>query len=285
MGKEFAIDLLLTFSAVCEFNSFTQAGDALHITQTAVSMRMRRLEEEAGRPLFEKEGRSFRLTAAGETMLEYSRRILSAHNEAVAAFSRPELIGRIRFGCGEDYASIRLSDVLTGFRRYHPCIRVDIHSATSTELQQRLNRDELDLCLLDGSLKNGRVVRQEPVVWAASRHGCAHKEDPVPLAVYNEGCAYRKWAIEALENQGKAYWISFVSPSISSILAAVRAGLAVAPLGASNLDDSLFCLGPDDGFPLLPVSELSLHRSFSAADDLTSCFEYYVIESFRSLTH
>jgi DNA-binding transcriptional LysR family regulator len=283
MDMELPIDLLRTFATVAETGSFTRAGEILCITQAAVSMQMKRLEAIVGQPIFRKKGRSFDLTPSGETLLEHAFRILSAHNEAVAAFSSPELMGRVRFGCAEDYAARFLPEVLSGFRTAYPSIRVDIKSASSRELYADLQREKLDLCLLEGIGEKGQVVHREPVVWATSRTGTAHAEDPVPLAVYHDGCLYRKWAETALRKEGKRYWIAFSSPGLSSILAAVKAGLAVAPIGAVTLDESLRTLGPENGFPLLPVSEVTLHQSRSADAELAGCFAEYVIESFRRL--
>ncbi len=283
MNMELPIGLLRTFLAVTEAGSFTRAGEVLHITQSAVSMQMKRLEEVVGRPLFQKNGRSFHLASAGETLLEHAFRILSAHNEAVAAFSNPDLFGSVSFGCAEDYASRFLPAVLSGFRKTYPCIRVDIKSSPGHELHELLKRDELDLCLLEGIAAGGRVVHREPVVWATSRRTAVHNMESLPLAVYPEGCVYRKWALEALQKMEKRYWIAFVSPSTSSILAAVKAGLAVAPVGTGSLDDALRVLGPENGFPLLPVSEVSLHQSPSAKNELVACFANYVVQSFRKM--
>ena len=107
--------------------------------------------------------------------------------------------------------------------------------------------------------------------------------EPLPLATYAEGCVYRKWALQALRQTGLAHWIAFVSPSIAGILAAVRAGLAVAPIGMGALDASLRVLGPEQGFPLLPVSEVSLHRAAEADNGLVTCFADYVAESFQRM--
>lgn len=307
MQIEMPIDLLRTFAAVSEAGSFTRAGEIQHITQSAVSMQMKRLESNVGRALFQKNGRKVNLTPAGETLLAHAHRILTAHNEAVAAFSSPELFGRVRFGCAEDYAARFLPSVLPGFRRAFPRIRVDIHSAPGVELYARLRKDELDLCLLehipadghaahreskDGEhpapcshciAEGGQVVHREPLVWATSRSGAAHEQHPLPLAVYHKGCVYRKWAEESLQSVGRRYWIAFVSPSISSILAAVKSGLAVAPIGIGSMTEGLRPLRQENGFPLLPVSEVSLHRSASADNDLVDCFANYVAESFRSV--
>lgn len=283
MNLELSIDLLQTFATVAKTGSFTRAGEVRHITQSAVSMQMKRLEGIVGYALFRKQGRSNQLTQAGETLLEHALRILNAHDDAVAAFLRPDLFGRIRFGCAEDYASHFLPEVLYGFRKAFPRIRVDIHIAPGVEMYEGLIKDELDLCLLEGSWEEGEVVHQEPLVWAAARTGTAHEEDPLPLAVYHEGCNYRKWALEELRKSDVRYWIAFVGPSITNLLAAVKMGLAVAPIGVGNLDDSLRTLGPENGFPLLPVSQVSLHRSQVTDNELVACFANYVIESFRRL--
>lgn len=283
MHMELPIDLLQTFSSIAETGSFTRAGESQHITQSAVSMQMKRLEEIVGHPLFQKSGRSFHLTPAGETLLGHALVILKAHNEAVAVFARPEMFGRIRFGCAEEYAFRFLHTVLADFRKVFPRIRVDLFSADSPDLEQMLIREELDLCLLGIQSEGGRVIHREPLVWATSCQGTAHMEDPVPLALYHEGCICREWAQEILRQAGKPFWVAFVCQSISSILAAVKAGLAVAPISAGVLDDSLRSLGPDNGFPLLPFSKLSLHESPRADKDLVSCFADFIVEFFKRL--
>ena len=307
MQIELPIDLLRTFVAVSEGGSFTRAGDIRHITQSAVSMQMKRLETNIGRPLFQKNGRQVILTTDGETLLAHAHRILAAHSDAVAAFSNPELFGRVRFGCAEDYASRFLPSVLPGFRKAFPRIRVDINSAPGVQLYEQLQKQELDLCLLESipeddrdaqkastqcehpapcshcMVGGGQVVHREPLVWATSRNGAAHEASPLPLAVYHTGCVYRQRAEESLRSAGRDYWIAFVSPSLSSILAAVNAGLAVAPIGIGSMTDGLKPLGPEHGFPLLPVAEVSLHRSAAGDNDLVDCFATYVAESFLSV--
>ena len=283
MNTELPIALLKTFATVAEANSFTRAGEILHITQSAVSMQMKRLEEVVERPLFRKHGRRFHLTPAGEMLQEHAHRILAAHNAAVAAFARPELVGGLRFGCAEDYAARFLPSILSEFRKCYPRIRVEIQSAPGPHLYQLLQRDELDLCLLEGIATGGRVVHREAVVWTTSRTGRAHILDPLPLAVYDEGCHYRQWALEALQREKRAYWVAFVSPSMAGIQAAVQAGLAIAPIGRSTLNESLRVLGPEEGFPLLPVSEVSLHQGPSADNEVVACFADYVGAAFQKI--
>jgi DNA-binding transcriptional LysR family regulator len=284
MHMELPIDLLHTFSSVAETGSFTRAGELQHITQSAVSMQMKRLEEVVGQSLFRKKGRSFHLTPAGESLLEHALRILSAHNEAVAALSSPKLYGVIRFGCAEEYASRFLPTVLADFRKAFPRIRVEMISTASPELERMLQADDLDLCIIGGESEGGRIIHREPLVWVTARNGGAHLEEPLPLAVYQEGCVCRKWALDELRRADRPYWIAFVSASSYSILAAVRAGMAVAPISADTIDDSFRILGPENGFPLLPVSELRLHLSRGADSEIIDCFSNYIVEAFRQAT-
>src|SRR5690606_11689806 len=80
------LDQLRTFVAIIETGSFTRAAEQVFRTQSAVSMQMRRLEERIGKQLFEKDGRTNRLTTDGERLLPYARQMLRLNRETLAAF-------------------------------------------------------------------------------------------------------------------------------------------------------------------------------------------------------
>ena len=277
------VEYLKSFLAVADSGSFTKAASVIHRTQSAVSMQMRRLEEEIGRPLFARTGKSFTLTVTGETLLEHARRIVKHHDDTVAVFSRPNLYGKIRFGAAEDYASLVLPRILSNFALSYPAIRVDVHVAPSSELKTGLDAGALDIVLCTEIKGNGRVVHREPVVWTASPHHATHEQKPVPIAVYHDGCVFRKWATEALTNQKRAYRIAYVSTSVTGIIAAVQSGLAIAPVGMSYFPAGLRRLGPESGFPLLPTADVWLHKSPTADSEPAACFEQHVISSFSRL--
>jgi DNA-binding transcriptional LysR family regulator len=98
------IDQLRTFVAIADTGSFTRAAEIVHKTQSAVSMQMKRLEERLGKPVFERDGRSSKLTEDGERLLDYARRMLRLNAECVASFTDAELAGRVRLGVPDDYA-------------------------------------------------------------------------------------------------------------------------------------------------------------------------------------
>lgn len=279
---QLSIDLLRTFVVVVNTMSFTRAGLIVNRTQSAVSMQMKRLEEEIGRPLFEKNGKGFRLTSTGEMLVEHARRVLKTHDEAVMAISKPEMTGRVRFGSAVDYASSFLSDVLARFSMSHPTIRVDMDCGSPDKIYQGVKQGELDLAIFT-EIGEGELVRREPVVWLTSNAHLIHEEDPLPLAVYHEGCHFRRWATERLTEMGRSYRIAYVSHSISGILAAVEAGLAVSPVGGYNYRPGFRVLGSQDGFPLLPSAAITLLKAEGPRSGAVECFAGYVMEIFLEL--
>jgi DNA-binding transcriptional LysR family regulator len=99
------IDFLRTFVAVADTRGFTRAGKKVNRSQSAVSMQVKRLEEEVGKPLFERVGKTVKLTGEGSVLIGYARRIVKEHDDAVRALTKPALKGNIRFGSPEHYTT------------------------------------------------------------------------------------------------------------------------------------------------------------------------------------
>ena len=102
------LDQLQTFISIADTGSFTRAAEEVLRTQSAVSMQMRRLEERIGKPLFEKDGRTNRLTEEGDKLLSYARRLLYLNRETLAAFDDRRLEGTIRIGTPDDLSLIHI---------------------------------------------------------------------------------------------------------------------------------------------------------------------------------
>src|SRR5215813_11203468 len=120
MAPPLDLEQLRTFVAIAESGSFTRAATAVHKTQSAVSMQMRRLEERIGKPIFVRDGRASKLTEEGERLLGYARRMIRLSEETLAAFDDAELSGSVRFGMPDDYADRFLPEVLARFARSNP---------------------------------------------------------------------------------------------------------------------------------------------------------------------
>lgn len=275
------LDLLQTFAVVAETRNFTRAGQKIHRSQSAVSMQIKRLTETVGKPLIEMEGKQVRLSPMGELVLEHAQRILKVHDAAMTAISRSEMKGRVRLGASEDYCSLFVPRILAGFNRDYPDIRVDVICRPSSELYTGLLRGELDLAICTALDVPGERLLEEPVVWVAGDKGGVLEKDSLPLAVYSHDCLYRKWAIQALEEISRPFHVAYMSPSISGILAAVRSGLAVAPVGLSVAGNNVQVLGPEEGVPVLPASEVCLYGSGNLNNPLVENLAAHVRRSFK----
>ena len=274
-------DLLRTFVTIVDAGGFTQAAKQVHRTQSAVSMQVRRLEETLDRVLFERDGRGVRLAPDGEALLGYARRLLKLHDEAVAALTRPDLFGLVRIGTPDDYVDRFLPEILARFARAFPRVQVEVNCEPSVNLRRMLAEDRLDLALITcrPGMETGEVLRREPVVWAAAERHLAYEAEPLPLALFQPGCAFREWAVASLNQIGKPYRIAYTSASISGILAAVTAGLAVTVLSRSVLPSGVRPLGSAEGLPLLPSATITLHRG-STVSAVAECLAGYIREGF-----
>ncbi len=255
------IDQLKTFLAIADVGNFTRAADEVNKTQSAVSMQMKRLEEVLGRPLFARDGRGSRFTNDGERLIEYARRIVSLSDEAVSAFTKPEITGTVRFGTPDDYADIFLPEVLARFNRTHPLVTVDVECYSSAVLNERVQRGELDLSIVTFcGERNGELVRREELVWAMSARHSLHLLEELPLAVSHTGCVWRKLVVDALDNANRKYRIAYSSPNSSTLNAAVLQGLAIAAMPEICLRPGMRVLTEADGFPKLGVFDIGLIR-------------------------
>jgi DNA-binding transcriptional LysR family regulator len=262
-------DQLRSFLAIVDEGSFTRAAERVHKTQSAVSMHIRRLEEQLGCALFVKQGRGTRLTAEGEQLVEYARRILREEAGAIAALSRKGLRGAVRFGVPDDYAEAFLSTILERFNHRHPLVEIAVTCENSIELSQLVRAGALDLALVTEfpGLDGFELIREEPLVWVVSNKFKAPAGEPLPLAQGSASCIWRRVADEALEGRRDRVRSLFVSRNYSAIGAIVRAGLAATVLPQGMAVDGLRVLGAAEGLPPLPLTRMGLIRRAGRATD------------------
>ncbi len=276
------IDSLRTFLAVADTKGFTRAGKQVNRSQSAVSMQIKRLEDEVGGPLFDRIGKTAILTAQGNLLMNHARRIVKEHDDAVKALSGPSLSGFIRFGSPEHYTAGILPKLLARFASSYPEVLVEMRCENSHKIKAAVDRGELDIGLCTQISVGGQVIHHDPVVWVADPGFIFDKDATLPLCVFEEDCIFREWAIEALAKAGIKYRIVYVSRSISGILDAVRAGLAVAPIVKSNVPSDLEIVGIEEGLPVLPISNIVLHKAKKPSSETIESFASHLIKSFRA---
>ncbi|HXO68504.1 MAG TPA: LysR family transcriptional regulator, partial [Bradyrhizobium sp.] len=131
-------DLLKAFVAVADQRSFTRAALMLNRTQSAVSMQIRRLEDRLGVALFSRTTVNVDLSAAGEGLLGYARRILLLNDEAVGSLRDHKVEGVVRLGVMEDYGSIVVPPLLARFVSGYPLIHVAMETGLTATMPNRL---------------------------------------------------------------------------------------------------------------------------------------------------
>ena len=269
-------DLLRTFIAAADSGSFTEAARIVHRTQSAISMQMKRLEADLGRVLFRREGRGVGLTTEGDVLYGYARRLLSLHDEALAAVSGPRLDGIVRFGAPEDYATQYLPGALKRFGAAHPRVQVDVYCDDSERLREKYRRGELDIILTTEERSESIDSRNLPLTWLVAERGAPIDQRPLPLALYHAGCLYRRNGLAALDHAGIPWRIAYTSPSMTGVMAAIKAGLAVGPVSKGTTMDGCRLAMPRDGLPDIAQVGISLHAPQNGESNVLTAFSGFL---------
>ena len=253
------IPLLRSFIAVARAGSIRAAADRVGRTQSAVSLQMKRLEAIVGEQIFHRSGSGVTLTVSGERLMAGAERILSAHDEALAAIHSKGVRGAISFGCPEDYLTAFFPDLLRRYGRDNPEVEIEIVCAPSIELRPLLQRRRIDLALVSvpGSTPSEEIFRYEPLVWIASTPSSDLLAAPyVPLALADPKTVDHRLAKSALEAAGRPYRVTHASNGLAGLLAIARSGLAISVVTRAAVPDDLFIV--EDGLPQLPEIGISL---------------------------
>ena len=274
-------ELLRSFVAIADHGGFTRAAEAVNRTQSAISMQMKRLEEDVlQRSLFERDGRQVKLTPEGQVLLGYARRILKLHGEVLTTLREPHMVGSVRIGTPDDYVMRFLPGILSRFAQSYPLVQVEVHCEPSFLLLQRRDLD-LSIVTREPGTEIGQLLRRERFVWAEAPGFNTHEQRPMPLAMFNTDCFCRAWACNALDGLDLAYRVAYTSPSLSALLAVVGAGLAVSAQLQSVVPPELRLLGKAEGMPELPLASIMLLRSERNRSQASETLAEHIIEGFR----
>jgi DNA-binding transcriptional LysR family regulator len=283
MSAPLDLDQLSTFIAIADTGSFTRAADEVHRTQSAVSMQMRRLEERIGKPLFEKEGRTNRLTEDGERLLLYARRLLRLNRETLAAFDDESLEGHVRIGMPDDYAERFLPEIMARFSRSNPRVELSVLCEPTSNLVHHVRQGNVDLALVTDQ-DMAETVRREPLLWVGSANHSTHEREILPMAFGRPTCTWRRLACETLKEVNREYRILFTSFSATVITAAVMSGAAVSVLPECALRPGMRVLTEKDGFPTLPDCCIGIMRGRSNQMELVDALARHITESLDNIS-
>lgn len=280
------MDQLTTFVAIADEGSYTSAAEKLFRTQPALSLQIKKLEEQLGTRVLERNGRRTRPTPAGDVLLSYARRILELNDEIVNKLSVTDTEGSVRIGVLEEVAIGPLVDLLTKFGRLCTRIDLDFRVATSWELSRWIKEDRLCLAVANQEYASGRTIPlwAERYVWAASHDFVLEPDQSVPLVAdpFDLPCDVRDVAVRMLTRGGRDYNVVFSSSSIAALQAAVRAGLGVGILAESAVTNEMQILGSDSGLPDIPPAKIGLYRGSSATSTAVDCLADFLVSNLKT---
>jgi DNA-binding transcriptional LysR family regulator len=244
----FGHDLLRALVAIADAGSFAKAADALHLTQAAVSLQIRRLEEQTEQPLFERDGRKMVLTDAGRVLVDYARRILALNLEATHALQGRRIDGTLRLGAPQDIAEDHLPEVLRRFASAYPRVRLEVKIDRNQQLVKSMQKGDYDVAIAlaeeafsleDESVGALEKLGTPKMQWLAAQTSVTQDEDePLPLVLLEPPCIFRTHALAALDEAGVAYRVAYTTSSLSGLRAAVEAGLGVTARMSTRNDDA-----------------------------------------------
>ncbi|SMH56857.1 LysR substrate-binding domain-containing protein [Azospirillum agricola] len=254
------IDALRAFVTVAEAGGFTAAADRLGRTQSAVSVKIKKLEDMLGRRVFDRTSRSLAITHDGELLLGYARRMLELNDETVRRFTEPAAEGELRLGVAEYFLSDHLPRVLRQFTKIHPRLHIDVRVGLCGDLVEGLESGDLDLVISrrDAGETRGRAIWREPLRWVAAPTLELSPDAPLPFCALPAPCVFRNRGLAALGEAGRPWRVVYTSASVMGVQAAVRAGLGVAVLSESSVPEDARRLGPEDGLPELGEVEMAI---------------------------
>lgn len=254
------IEALRSFIAFVDTGSFTRAAKQTFRTQSAISMQMKKLEEETGQTLFQKNGRYLVLTEQGRLLVSYARRILTLHDDVLGELVSHQAHGPIRIGCPDDYAESVLPAFLTLLVAALPNVSTRIYCNCSTQLRLMLDNGDLDLAILTRApeKEEGYLLKHDSGVWVHGGYPALLEAPELPLVMYEADCKFHSTAIDGLEKRSRPYHLVCATSSATAIKSLVKQGLGVSAMAKSSLSEGLQVIEASAQLPELPAVDIVL---------------------------
>ncbi len=254
------VTTLRSFVAVAESGGVTRAAGFLHLTQSAVSMQLKRLEEVLGLSLFDRSGRTIALTASGEQLLVYARRMVSLNDEVISRLTDQAYEGEITLGVPHDIVYPAIPRVLKQFHAAFPRVKVQLDSSYTRRLKEEYAKGACDIILTTemGMDPGGEELCVKPLCWIGAPGGSAWRQRPLKLA-FGRLCTFRPHVVERLDEAGVAWDVVVETDSDRTIEATVSADLAVHTMIQGTEPPHLDRIDHGGALPELPAQRINLY--------------------------
>lgn len=243
MAARLDIEALRALCAIGSSGGVTKAARLLGMTQSAVSHKIKRLEDVLECSLLARQSGGPLFTDAGRRLHDYALRILDLHDEALADLGKKPLDGTIRLGMSEDATTSNIVGILGRFMRLYPGVNVRTRTSQSLNVQAWLQADELDLAMMQVFTKDvmaqDHILFEDSLHWVKSRDFKLDLSRPIPFLSFDTNCFYREWGFSDGQQKGHSFEKTLECPSAAGIRSAVRSGLGIALLNGMHLSEDI----------------------------------------------
>ena len=272
---------LRSFATIAESGSMTRAAGRLFMTQSAISMQIKRLENTLGMSVFERSAQGMKTTTEGEQLLHFANQMLAINDEAMGRLTSPDYEGLIRLGAPCDVIYPHIPNILKTFNRDFPRVQIKLSSGPTVNLKSQYQQGLLDIVLTTEKTASpgGQIISTQRLVWTVAEDGNAWKKRPVPLGI-SKNCAFRASAIKVLDD-AELEWIDVVaSEDDTAALAMVSADLCVsAELECVN-NSGRIAIEHGGQLPELPEFSIVLYCAETPGSHLGKTLVEYLLRAY-----
>ena len=282
MRREFDLTALRSFVAVADAGGVTRAAGFLNLSQSAVSMQIKRLEDMLQISLLDRSGRGVMLTSGGEQLLGYARKLLAMNDEGFGRMTHEAFEGEIVLGVPHDIVYPVIPQVLRAFSRDYPKMRVRLMSSFTRMLLSEFQRGACDLILTTEATlgSEGETLAELPLVWVGAPGGVAWKARPLPLA-YEQQCIFRQGVQAALDEAGISWVMDVESDNTRTIEATVSADMAVHTMLAGTKSPYLERIDHAGTLPELSRMKVNLYVSSATQSPTLAILSNLIRDAYR----
>ncbi len=283
MARNLDMTALRSFVTVADAGGVTKASGFLNLTQSAVSMQLKRLEESIGVSLLDRTARRLSLTGAGEQMLGYARRMLELNDEVLGRLTANEYEGELTLGVPHDIVYPAIPQVLHRFNAAYPRMKVQLLSSYTSRLKEMFDRGEVDVILTteNSADRGAETLRERSLIWVGAEDGQVWKQRPLRLA-FEHNCIFRKSVQGALDAAGISWEMAVESESTRTVEASISADLAVHACIEGTEPPYVERVAHNGALPDLPMVKINMYRADLAGDEPTHALTDLVRQAFQS---
>lgn len=268
MPRNLDLSAIRSFVTVADVGGVTRAAGYLNLTQSAVSMQIKRLEESLGMQLFLRAARKLALSPEGEQLLSYGRRMLALNDEALSRFASTACDGEIRLGVPHDVVYPAIPGILKRMSSAYPCLRINLVSSFTIPMKEAYRRGEFDVILTTEEAPDvgAEVLGSRSLVWIGAPEGSAWQRRPLRLG-FKDNCIFRPNAQSALDEAGIPWEMATGGESEQAVEATVAADLAVTMRMVGSIPEGTEVILTDNQLPSAGEMKLALYSAGRRKDE------------------